>query len=230
MLTYTSCPRRLLIFNLAAGSGRDCNLNNPSDSGKSVTRHHKVIFMKALKSILIAAILVFTVFGCGDDNGGVAGVSESYTPQVRLVKDGPSEFHFQWGKPLKEERIILCRFESFFLVVTAANVIEGYKPTGFPQQKLVYFPEGSFISKPLTDELVFIEILSAHKRDTFPLPANVFDATADLPICASHSDCSYPFVNPHWDAYRRILREHPFKPYRVGNSSQLSFDIPTFNQ
>ena len=158
--------------------------------------------------------------------------SESYVPRVRLVKDGAHDFHFQWDEPLKEERIILCRSESFFQVVTADNVIEGYKPTGFPEQRLVYFPEGAFTSKLFTDTLVFIEILSAHERGTFPLPAYARDATADFPenlrVPLGHnlSFISHPSIPGRSDAYRRILREHPFKPYRVDKPSRITFEKP----
>ena len=122
------------------------------------------------------------IAGCSEAGNSDYKVSiESYVPRVRLVKDGARDFHFQWDEPLKEERIILCRIEVFILVVTADDVIEGHKASGFPEQRLVYFPEGSFRSKLFTDTLVFIEILLAHERGTFPLPAYARDATADFP-------------------------------------------------
>lgn len=197
--------------------------------------NRKAAVMKPLKSILIITTLVFAIVGCGDDNGGVAkssGVSESYEPEVRLVKDGPHDFHFQWDEPLNEERIILCLSEEFVQLVDADNDIGGHTRTGFPEQRLVYFPQGSFRSKLFTDTLVFIEILSAHQRSAFPLPSYARDATADFPenirrlAGENLSYLHYHGIAGESDAYQQILREHPFKPYRVGKPSRLTFTIP----
>ena len=171
-------------------------LKNPMKS-KSTLNH---LFLIAVP------ILMFGVVGCDTDD---VGVGDSYVPRVRLVKDGPNEFHFQWDEPLKEERIILCLVEEFLAITTTSPVIIGYKPTGFPFQRLVYFPEGSFISESIKHQPVFIEILPASERYKYPLP-------------------SYAFEQPgnNREARRRILKEHPFKPYRVGKPPRLTFEKP----
>ncbi len=168
--------------------------------------------------LIAVPILMFGVLGCDtDDVGDDVGVGDSYVPRVQLVKDGPNEFHFQWDEPLKEERIILCLVEEFLAITTTSPVIIGYKPTGFPFQRLVYFPEGSFISESIKHQPVFIEILPASERYKFPLPAKVFEQPG-----WGHK-ISY---NIDYDEQRRILEEHPFKPYRVGKPSRITFEMP----
>ena len=86
---------------------------------------------------------------------------------MRLVKDNDTTFHFQWDAPLKEERIILyfARWAEF----------------GYERHYLVYFPAGVIVSKPVNvsgaSGKSTVEILSAHERDAFPLPAYAPDAS-----------------------------------------------------
>ena len=180
--------------------------------------------MKPSKSIIIITTLVFTVVGCGDDNGGVAtttGDSESYEPEVRLVKDGPHEFHFQWDEPLKEERIILCRDETFNSHVLSDNPVYHFKideqgnsvrvqiPISTTRLRLFYFPAGTFRSRLVRDYFIFVELLPARERAAFPLPNYAHNATAK-----------------YFERDTHLLKEHPFKSYRVGKPSLLTFDPP----
>lgn len=160
--------------------------------------------------ILIAVpILLCGVLGCDTDD---VSVGDSYVPRVRLVKDGPNEFHFQWDEQLKEERIILCNADITIAITTDSPAIEGYKASGFPFPRLIYFPEGAFISEPVKDYFTFIEILPASERYKYSLP-------------------SYAYGQPGNNVFerRRILREHPFKPYHVGKPSRLTLEVPEIN-
>ena len=160
--------------------------------------------------LFIAVCLLCVFVACGNSRDDVADVSvgEPYAPRVRLVKDTERLFHYQWDKPLKEERIIL---------VTAEDKSESFS-------FLVYFPKEAFISVPHRIELrATVEILSAHERDTFPLPA--YAHSGMVAVGTSSGDPQ----NEVWrNARRYILREHPFKPYRVGVPSRIALD-PSFN-
>ena len=67
-----------------------------------------------------------------------------------------------------------------------------------------------------------VEILPAHERGTFPLPAYVPDASVEGIAGASSGD--YERIEAWLKARRYILREHPFKPYQVDEPSRLTFD------
>lgn len=164
--------------------------------------------------LLGLSILLCIFFGCGNSSGVGDDSDDSYVPRIRLVKDGTNEFHFQWDGPLKEERIVLCRYDVFILVTTDSPEPVRREVSGFPTQSLIYFPKGALISEPVRDNnLIFVEILSAQERDSFALPAHASDAT--IPSSSQ------------WFWFggeaRRILREHPFKPYQIGEPSRLTF-------
>ena len=97
-------------------------------------------------------------------------VGESYAPRVRLVKDTEYLYHFQWDAPLKEERIILY--------------FARWAESGYERHHLVYFPAGVIVSKPVNVNRASgkstVEILSAHERDAFPLPAYAPDASVGI--------------------------------------------------
>lgn len=160
--------------------------------------------------LLIAVpILMFGVLGCDTDS-----VGDSYVPRIRLVKDGPNEFHFQWDEPLKEERIILVRYRPIVAITTTSPTIERYEPSPLFEHILLYFPLDSFISKSVQGGIASIEILSAIERNAFPLPSTALLNPRRLTV-------------PHLlGEPKRILKEHPFKPYRVAKPSSLMFEIP----
>ena len=153
----------------------------------------------------IDLIVIVAILGCGGDD---SVVSADNVPEVRLVDDGSNDFHFQWDEPLKEERIIpiRCHFEG---VAQGRN--GELHPYAHSWTKLIYFPSDSFVSKPLRESsLVSIKILSSQERAKFSLPTRVY-------------------MNDEWydyhDSWLRILKEHPFKPYRVGKPSNLTFEM-----
>ena len=169
------------------------------------------------------SILLCIFFSCSD------------APRVRLVKDNDYTFHFQWDKPLKEERIILVRCNEEIEILTGAqNGLESEKELR-ESDYLVHFSAGSFISAPIEAEadrfsialsLAFgqqgsktissintVEIRPAHLRNTIRVPARLYAIDPKNP--------EGRFV-VHGD--RVILREHPsFREYRVDEPSRLTF-------
>ena len=138
------------------------------------------------------------------------GVGEPYAPRVRLVKDTEYLYHLQWDAPLKEERIILY--------------FARWADSGTEHHDLVYFPAGVIVSKPVNVSGALgkstVEILSAHERYAFPLPAYAGDASVGIHYYDRGVDVA------EWEkASRLILREHPFKPYRVGVPSRITFPL-----
>ena len=156
-------------------------------------------------------ILFCVFFGC--DN----------TPRVRLVKDNDRTFHFQWDKPLKEERIILVHETGELGGKIVSGGVE-WKSYNF--NILVYFPAGSFVSGAVYTErwgelryvmswrdgprrIHSIEILPAHLRNTVDFPTPLYAINdGDFVL---HGD-------------QVILRDHPsFQECRVDEPSRLAF-------
>ena len=165
---------------------------------------------------LFASSLIFVVanLGCGGGDSVVSpdSVPERYIPEVRLVDDGSNEFHFQWDEPLKEERIILVRRYGGKITFgeggedsDTVHVMERWF-----KDKLLYFPKDSFISDLDDYSGLAIGILSAKQRDAVELPARAWSG-------------EHRWKNRSHE--RLILREHPFKPYRVGKSSRLNRSV-----
>lgn len=137
------------------------------------------------------------------------------TPRVRLVKDDDSTFHFQWAKPLNEERTILVRLSG---VIFDPRYKAEYS---HEEELLVYFPAGTLVSyaidrpRPLEyssmailERIDSVEILPAALRRTV-LPADMWKIG------------EYGRFRGHG---KRILREHPFfLDYRVDEPSRITF-------
>lgn len=144
--------------------------------------------MKFINPTLIATILLFAILGCDDGTSGVetaTGISLAYEPTIRLVKDGASEYHFQWDEPLKEGRIIIAQYQSYNWIRQPSDdsiygVIVGVEKSSYIDKTLWYFPKDSFRSQLFTDMIAFVEILSPHERNNFPLPNHAIDATGAL--------------------------------------------------
>ena len=175
--------------------------------------------MREFISFLIV-VSVVVCLGCYTENVDNYNGDSSYVPSVRLVRDGDFEYHFQWDEPLKEDRIVLIRvhqFGSWIHEVTSDNILTGrvlYHEFINPaiSTRLILFRQGDFISEPemLEGWHCLIEILPAHERNTLPLPATA----AKFIYGPNNND----------EDYQRILKEHPFKPYRLGKSSRITFD------
>ena len=75
-----------------------------------------------MKAIFLIPLSLL-VFSCGSERYGCDCVTDTDVsiPEVRLVKDSPTTFHFQWKEPLKEERIILVRIRK----VNARGTVRG---------------------------------------------------------------------------------------------------------
>ena len=159
--------------------------------------------------------LLIVFFGC--DNA----------PRVRLVRDNNQTYHFQWDKPLKEERIVLMRSDGEVGEYVFEGEMSKWKSPGvYFSYHLVYFPEGSFVSAPVfagdrnlgehggsIGRTHSVELLAAHLRDNefmvgFPARLYVINDRG---------------VVRHGD--RVILREHPsFREYSIDEPSSLTFE------
>ena len=140
---------------------------------------------------------------------------ETPIPEVRLVEDyrkytsrGDPLFgyHLQWDAPLPDERIVLVEIEY--------NIGAPIGPYG---RLLIKFDAGQFRSEMLTISMAWepplhwytIKILEAKERDTLTqFPHEVWKSGAEY------------FTRDQ----SVILKEHPFKPYRVGTPSMLRFE------
>lgn len=131
---------------------------------------------------------------------------------MRLVKDNKHTFHFQWDKPLKEERIILVRYSG--------------RDGGDSMEYVAYFPAGAFVSSPVTqsafragDSWVYIrsvELLAAEMRTEVAVPARLH--TIENGLFQVYGD-------------QVILREHPFfREYHVGEPSRLTLEFTPWRQ
>ena len=171
--------------------------------------------------------VVFISLGCNDSTTITTSRNGSNTPHVRLVKDDPREFHFQWDAPLKEERIILISVREMKgeqVPLADSDLVEIRSvPSSETEEALVHFQTGSFISKPIRfyappswPSLAFIAILPSSERDKFSLPTHAF------------LDLRWAWQTPDkgMERTQRILKEHPFKPYRLGKPSQIIFEPP----
>lgn len=159
----------------------DFIITTPSMLRKIIMQHFKY------RVVLIAMASI--AFGCGD-------------PEVYLIKDGESEFHLQWTKPLKKPRIVL------FYIVEFDNFGSPYT-----NSYLCHFPAGEFRSRLFVPHdfayhfgLLSVELPPATIRDTLDRPHDLWDATT---------------YNRYLDT---ILVGHPFKSYDVGKPSKLTFD------
>ena len=172
------------------------------------------------KTLFLSVCVLCVFVACGNSRTDVS-VGESYAPRVRLVKDAENLYHFQWDAPLKEERIIL-----YFVrwAESGSSALDEFgfriRSLGHESHYLVYFPAGVIVSKPayLSRRATGVEILSAHERDAFPLPAYASDASVGI-----HYRDLGRVDAVREKAMRFILREHPFKPYRLGVPSRIAF-------
>ena len=146
-------------------------------------------------------------------------------PEIRLVQDTAAydtrrhelqtSFHFQWDAPLQEERLVLV------------EILEsGQWSSEEPQRYLLAFPAGSFRSDqmyvdlyPRTDatDAYVIKILEASARLELPLPRYV-----DYLAYTKGTDTVSPPGHEQRESVL-LLKEHPFKPYKVGSPSVLRF-------
>ncbi len=155
-----------------------------------------------VKTVFISVCVLFVFLGC------------ERTPRVRLVKDDEMTFHFQWNKPLKEERIILIHYSG------AQFSSDGREIPFEDREKLVYFPAETFVSAPVSiatwayrntssSYIDSVEILPAHSRET-SLPAHVYKIAGN---------------RFHQRKGGRLLRQHPFfREYRVDQPSRITFE------
>ena len=143
---------------------------------------------------------------------------------MRLVKDNDTTFHFQWAEPLKEERIILIRYNGVRRY--NAEDLFGYSPESpWEKELLVYFPAGTVVSAPVdrgvyrhdkrqrrvSERIDSVELLPARLRETV-LPAELYEMRQS----------GYFQIRGE----RVILREHPFfQEYHVGAPSRLTFTL-----
>ena len=185
--------------------------------------HLKTLFLLGL------SIPLFVFLGCEG------------APRVRLVKDNDTTFHFQWAEPLKEERIILVRYNSKIVFRPTRDPERRTRPTRDSERRtrqkrdsewrtrqtpmevehLVYFPAGAFVSAPVPslvwsypnswDYIDSVEILPARLRSTVPVPARLYTINHDR-------------FQVHGDQV--ILRDHPFfQEYHVGKPSRITFPL-----
>lgn len=180
--------------------------------------------MKALFLISLSLLAL----ACGSERYCCDCVTESGlpTPEVRLVKDSPTTFHFQWKEPLTEERIILVRIRKVgahgsgpggltnpHLMDEDTHLLRFettlYQPTQFRSRRFsilaVDYPS---IPSGLAP---FVEILPERERYDIQLPAISRSATG-----GSGDSMSGGF------SYE-LFAEHPFKPYELGEPSKLVF-------
>ena len=156
------------------------------------------IHLKAVIIHFFAASILLCVFffGCSD------------APRVRLVKDDDETFHFQFAEPLKEERIILVRYNGV--------LFDHQHQIPWEKEMLVFFPAGTVVSAP---------VYRQDKRYTFPERIDTVEIRpADLRETALPAEL-YEIRARHF-RYRgeRILREHPFfRDYSVDPQSQITF-------
>jgi len=85
--------------------------------------------------------------------------TELQTPRVRLVRNTPDSYHFQWAEPLTEERIILVRVQ--------------WHSDQYPdhdETRLIFFGPGQFKSARFSlayyQNSATVEILPARNRNS----------------------------------------------------------------
>ncbi len=169
--------------------------------------------------VFVLSLLLCVFLGC--DN----------PPRVRLVKDDDSTFHFQWEDPLKEARIILIRYSG----VTVSQYKGHYRKTPFDRDLLIYFPAGAFISAPArTDaiaktsyEYIWGEVGDVANTEYIG-SVDIFPAhfrASVLPAYVHRINAGGSFRER--EEHERILREYPlFKAYRLGEPTNLTFELP----
>ena len=103
--------------------------------------------------------LLLLLWSCGD----------SYVkPRIRLVKDSPTTFHFQWDEPLEEERIILVR----------AGHIDNPNTVGYSVTFLLRFMPGEFRSGDW--DIRHIHVWGVETITHNPRPGNSFGFEDDV--------------------------------------------------
>lgn len=163
---------------------------------------------KQWRFCLALVVMMFVGLNCAVVDGGDGGDFEVY-----LVKDSVRSYHLQWTEPLKEERTVLVhvigvdRWENQDIIRMDLYEINA----------LVIFPVGSFRSNQfwgsdLVDvvSLVSVEILPAEERFNIELPTKAYRADSGG---RGESGSSVD-----------ILVGHPFKPYDVGDPSELIYE------
>ena len=152
---------------------------------------------------------------------------------MRLVKDNDQTFHFQWDKPLKEERIILIRRTG-----EVVNYRYEFNTSGLHEHKttylhetdieiLVYFPTESFVSAPVSSqdnaEPFYGDTAVRYIYSVEIAPADLRNTAVDFPAHLYTINDGGKFVR-HGDQV--ILRDHPlFREYRIGKPSRLDFAV-----
>ena len=182
-----------------------------------------------MKAIFLIPLSLL-VFSCGSARYGCDCVTDTDVsiPKVRLVKDSPTTFHFQWKEPLKEERIILIRMRRVnargsggggltdpYLMDEETHLLRFettlYQPTQFRSRRFSIMGPGASNATRIPPGLApFVEILPEHERYDIQLPAISRSATGGGDSISEGS--SY-----------QLLVEHPFKPYELGKPSKLIF-------
>lgn len=175
--------------------------------------------------IIQTSILILGIAACSNDN--VSG--------VRLVKDNDHTFHFQWDKPLKEERIILVRNTRVFSHYDERQLHWVHHKPPSESEIFVYFPAGSFVSAPVRsstygsrwqDRILSVEILPARLRNTVDFPANLYRIRHGEFWAYLHDDMIVLDPPFHvYNYYQVILRDHPFQEYRIDEPSRLEFTV-----
>ena len=182
-----------------------------------------------MKAIFLIPLSLL-VFSCGSARYGCDCVTDtnSPTPKVRLVKDSPTTFHFQWKEPLKEERIILIRMRRVnargsggggltdpYLMDEETHLLRFettlYQPTQFRSRRFSIMGPGASNATRIPPGLTpYAEILPDRTRHDIALPAHSRSATG------GGDSISEGFSH-------QLLVEHPFKPYELGKPSKLIF-------
>lgn len=151
-------------------------------------------------------LLSLSVLACSSHRHCCNHARETHapTPRVRLVRDTPDSYHFQWAEPLTEARIILVRVQ--------------WQSDQYPdhdETRLIFFEPGQFKSARYSlayyQKSATVEILPARDRNSFSLPAMA---------AMSHSRSDY-ILPPHTSSDKEILAEHPFEPYEFDAPSKL---------
>ena len=170
---------------------------------KSVSCYQKVIFMKPLKSILFAAILVFTVLGCVNDNGGV----DESGPEVYLIKDPADEdaFYIQLNERPLTDIVILVGIKCHDKTTETTPVLLKAGTVQSPSIRVLstgsddVFAYSNTLGHPDYDEgFCTITIRPAEERNNLP-PTHVYKGSL------------------------KVSSHYPFQPYTVGEPSEQTF-------
>ena len=178
---------------------------------------HQFAFRQMRTTFLITLPLL--VLGCGSKRHCCDCVADkdSPTPEVRLVKDSPTTFHFQWKEPLKEERIILVRIRK----VNARGAGGGRLTDPYLMDEETHFYRfDAALHQPSQFRSPLFSIMAGLAGDHRSIPPGL---TPYVEILPEHKRYDIKLPTYPYDGGDEILVEHPFKPYELGKPSKLVF-------